>query len=201
MIRDKENHNIELNNLTRESLVTAVILLMETMPYEKITITDICKKAGVSRNAFYRHYPKKDAIIRYYLFQITEEYRKNLRKKGELVTAYDLFHALLVHMAKHKELIYKILSADLQYILIDTIFLAFRDWFRYEHNHYKECHFAGSFYAICIYWLFDDAKRSAEDVADLILQYNHMDRSQVFRLLPVTDKEELMSKYHFIYRD
>lgn len=198
---NKENHNVELNNITRESLITAVILLMETMPYEKITITDICKKAGVSRNAFYRNYPKKDAIIRYYLFKITEDYRKKLREKSNTITAYSFFYHLLVHMSQHKELIYKILSADLQYILIDTIFLAFRDCFRNEKNNYKECHFAGSFYTTCIYWLFNDSKRKPEEVTELILQYNNMDRNQAITLLPITDMDELMTKYHFNYRE
>ena len=88
---NKTNNNVELNNLTKECIVTAVLLLMDVMPYNKITITDICKKAGVSRNAFYRNYPKKDAIMRYYLFKITEDYRKSLRVNRTHITAYEMF--------------------------------------------------------------------------------------------------------------
>lgn len=198
---NKENNNVELNNLTRESLVTAVIILMESTPYQKISITDICKKAGVSRNAFYRNYPKKDAIMRYYLFKITEDYRKKLRDTRTEIIAYDMFYELLVHMKKHKKLINTLLSADLSYLLIDTIFLAFRDCFQNEDNNYKECHFAGGFYALCMHWLYNDEKRPASEVAELILKYNNMDRHKIFPLYPVTDMVKLMDKYNFIYRE
>ena len=198
---NKENNNVELNNLTRESLVTAVIILMETQPYRKISITDICKKAGVSRNAFYRNYPKKDAIMRYYLFKITEDYRKKLRETRTEITAYDMFYNLLLHMKNNKKLIDALYSADLTYLLIDTVFLAFRDCFMGEDHNYKECHFAGSFYAICMNWLYNDGQRPASEVTELILKFNNIPPDTVFPLNPVTDMVELMNKYNFVYRE
>ena len=51
------------HELAVDSMCTALILLMETKPYEKITITEITKKAGVSRMAYYRNYESKDDIL------------------------------------------------------------------------------------------------------------------------------------------
>ena len=197
---NKRNNNVELNNITKESISTAVLLLMETKPYSKITITDICKKAGVARNAFYRNYPKKDAIMRYYLFKITEDYRKSLRVNRTHITAYEMFYNLLVHMKNHRKLIHSLLTADLSYLLIDTIFIAFRDCFHGTDFHYKEAHFAGSFYTVCIHWLYNDSARSAEEVAKLILKYNNMDPDELIELLPVADMKTIAEgdtfKYH-----
>jgi len=42
----------------------ALLLLMEEKDYDKIKITDIINKAGVSRSAFYRNYYwKKDILV------------------------------------------------------------------------------------------------------------------------------------------
>lgn len=41
----------------------ALIELMRQKPYDEITITDITKKAGVSRMAYYRNYRDKDDIL------------------------------------------------------------------------------------------------------------------------------------------
>ncbi len=41
----------------------ALVALMDKKPYDQITITDITKKAGVSRMAFYRNYQSKDDIL------------------------------------------------------------------------------------------------------------------------------------------
>lgn len=56
--------NEESKKITRESIITAVILLCAEKPFEKITVTEIVKKAGVSRTAFYRNYETKEDVIR-----------------------------------------------------------------------------------------------------------------------------------------
>lgn len=48
---------------SKDFLYEALVQLMETTPYEDITVTDIAKKAGVSRMAYYRHYSGKDEIL------------------------------------------------------------------------------------------------------------------------------------------
>ena len=42
---------------------------MEQHSYDQITVTDITKKAGVSRMSFYRHFDSKDDVI----FKAAEE--------------------------------------------------------------------------------------------------------------------------------
>lgn len=44
--------NEEANNLTRECLCTAMMRLMSSTPFDRITIADIVELAGVSRMAF-----------------------------------------------------------------------------------------------------------------------------------------------------
>ena len=56
--------NEQSKKLTRESIVTALVLLFAEKPYDKITVTDIAKKAGVSRTAFYSNFENKDDVVK-----------------------------------------------------------------------------------------------------------------------------------------
>lgn len=51
------------HQLAKECLYTSLAMLMENKPYQEITITDITRKAGVSRMAYYRNYHSKDEIL------------------------------------------------------------------------------------------------------------------------------------------
>lgn len=65
---------------TKECIYTALILLMEQHSYDKITVTDITKKAGVSRMSFYRHFDSKDDVI----FKAAEERLRELNEKDDI---------------------------------------------------------------------------------------------------------------------
>ena len=58
-----KTRNDELNRLTKESITQALMLLLKDEAYEKISITDICNKAGVSRNAFYKNFGNKENVF------------------------------------------------------------------------------------------------------------------------------------------
>ena len=52
--------NEESKQFTRECLRKAAFELLKKKPFQEITITEICRKAGVSRMAFYRNYPTRE---------------------------------------------------------------------------------------------------------------------------------------------
>lgn len=64
-----KNHNKELNKLTIDCIIQSLILLMKQYPYEKINITQICRKAGVSRNAFYSNFKTKEDIFKRFIIE------------------------------------------------------------------------------------------------------------------------------------
>lgn len=55
--------NQEVNQLTREALMTALMQLLATQPLDKISITELTQRAGVSRMAYYRNYSSTTAIL------------------------------------------------------------------------------------------------------------------------------------------
>jgi AcrR family transcriptional regulator len=55
--------NAESKALTRSCVRKAMAALMQTKDYDKITVTEIIEKAGISRAGFYRNYHGKDDVL------------------------------------------------------------------------------------------------------------------------------------------
>lgn len=56
-------------NTTKEIIADAMIHLVETVEYKKISIQRICETAHISRNAFYYHFENKEAVIQWIVDQ------------------------------------------------------------------------------------------------------------------------------------
>jgi TetR/AcrR family transcriptional regulator, transcriptional repressor for nem operon len=46
----------------REKLLDAALALIRTKGYEATTVDDLCSKAGVTKGAFFHHFPSKEAL-------------------------------------------------------------------------------------------------------------------------------------------
>jgi len=55
--------NMESNLFTRDCICTALLSLMAAKTFEQITVTEIIKRAGVSRGGFYRNYQSKEDVL------------------------------------------------------------------------------------------------------------------------------------------
>ena len=74
--------NTESNRITKECLQLALMKLMAEKDFDKISITEITKSAGVSRTAFYRNYDSKEAIIEDACKSILTKLQDSLRDPG-----------------------------------------------------------------------------------------------------------------------
>ena len=87
----KTNEKTTDHTLVKECIFTALILLMEQQDYDKITITDITKKAGVSRMTYYRLYSSKEDILLQQFSKIIQELTDKIRQDSSL-TPYRLVY-------------------------------------------------------------------------------------------------------------
>jgi AcrR family transcriptional regulator len=74
--------NKESNRLTRECLQTALIWLMSQKPFDRITISELVRRAGVSRTAFYRNYSSKEQILHELCNAFLDGIRDSLSKQS-----------------------------------------------------------------------------------------------------------------------
>ncbi len=79
------NPNNEITrHLSKEKLISALLLLMETYSFPDITVTQICQEAHLSRKTFYRLFQSKEELIIYEIETIldnfAEEYKSCTKK-------------------------------------------------------------------------------------------------------------------------
>ena len=72
------------HKLAIDCIYEALIFLMDKKEYKDITITDITKKAGVSRMAYYRNYTEKDEILLRRLSIYLRQAEKELNNRRDL---------------------------------------------------------------------------------------------------------------------
>lgn len=90
-----QRNNEAENSIVRESLTQALLLLLRTKSLEQITITELAKKAGVSRNAYYRNFRSKNALLNSYLRDIIHIINKTLSQYDPITNTYNSWLALL----------------------------------------------------------------------------------------------------------
>ncbi|WP_025692325.1 TetR/AcrR family transcriptional regulator [Paenibacillus zanthoxyli] len=169
---------------TREWIFEALLLLLETTPYDKINITNITKKAGVARQTFYRNYKSKDEIIIKYLDDVFKErllILKKLHDNNSNDALNDLFFA---DLKKHRESLLKIIKAVPYYLILEHLEKLIKNLvslYKKEHTnidqlnelHYKysiKYQIAGSF-TIIVDWLRNDAPLSFEEMRTIISEF------------------------------
>ena len=160
--------NQESNRLTRESLRTALIYLMGEKDFDKITITELVKRAGISRTAFYRNYNTKDDILVEMMEQFIEgltrsfyqkEYRNNIKK-----WYLDTFSAVKENAAYVQMLMQADISQSKVFgpgSLLEKIIPS-----RSVERHYRILALEGAFLTILINWFRDGMKESCEYMAE-----------------------------------
>lgn len=105
-----------------ESLTRALIDLMKTKPFEKITVTELCEKACVGRVSFYRNYNSKQEILVKYLAACTNEWWQMFSQKPENEFYESFWPSLLDEYKKQKELLSLLDQNNLTHLLRDHIF-------------------------------------------------------------------------------
>lgn len=91
--------NKEANQLTRESLETALLFLLNKKDMKQISISELVKKAGVSRNAFYRNYKSKEEILE----DAYERAAYSLSEKWSHIQEQGIPHSLADFLVHQKE--------------------------------------------------------------------------------------------------
>ena len=101
--------NAESNMFTKECIRTALLSLMAIKIFEQITVTEIIKRAGVSRGGFYRNYQSKEDVLQEIcseLFQYILEFM-TVHKFYENTRLWfiDLFHIIAENQEAYKLLV------------------------------------------------------------------------------------------------
>ena len=159
----------ESNRLAKECIVTALVELMKIRDYDSISITDIAKKAGVSRMAYYRNYISKDDILNKYIEEVGESIHEMIAKSNSSAVPYDYFLALFEQLGKYSDLAIVAYRAHLGELiltaLIKNMFITFPPPNDSAAERYHRFFLAGAFYNVFIEWLKGGLHESPADMA------------------------------------
>ncbi|HEL1628575.1 TPA: TetR/AcrR family transcriptional regulator [Streptococcus suis] len=158
------NHDLRYVK-TEHNLRSAMLQLLREKEFQKIAVTDICKLANCSRNAFYQHYEGKEnlyqAIITDIVIAIEESCRPVVESLAELnFEAEKLYLSnILTAVEDNRRVITQLLklpqedfSKRLQTMMISALTQNFGNWekqCRLDYIHY----FAGGITSFISYWL------------------------------------------------
>ena len=157
---------------SKRSMAEALLRLMETEDYGRITIQQIVDEAGVSRMAFYRNFETKDQILQYHVDRITDEFVRNahMKEKYDNAEVLDYFIAIFRHLADQKKLSSLLIGAG-KFDLVRGEFARILSYRAHDHKDLYRYHFLGG--GICsIYyaWLVSGCTETVEELTDMILQ-------------------------------
>ena len=164
---------ISLPDTAGAYLAYALIELMEKKPLEEISITELTKKAGVSRMSYYRSFTSKQHSLEEYLQTIVHRFRTEGEKRGYLGKEHGYEQLLYAFrfFRHHSRYALCLHHANLSSILLDGL-NKYMDMYILPPNadFAKRCKtyaYAGALYNLYIQWLKDGMQESEEKMAEI----------------------------------
>lgn len=166
------------SQFTKECIMEALLQLMQTKDYDAITITDLTRRAGVSRMSYYRNYHSKDEILTDYMYRIITEYARDLNfstiRSG--FQTYEHILQSLKYLRKYKDYVLCLQKANRSEILLqglDRYMLSVTNAF--EKTFFEKCelyYYSGALYNIFLHWIREGMQEDIETIAQVI--YDHV---------------------------
>lgn len=181
--------NKQANLITKTCLQTALIELLDIKKIEDISVTELTKRAGVSRTAFYSNYQTVNDI----LYEFIDSHIKAL---NELIwTAInnkeDMFHTIINKMYEDQDLYQLVLKADLE----KTAFFKMRDYIKVTYpnidneTYYSIIGLIGLLRNIIIEWFLNGCNESVLFISDLCSDISKEIKEKILKSL---DKQSLI---------
>lgn len=160
---------------SQEMLGGALLELLLTMPYNQITVTDLCDKAAMARKTFYRNFETKDDIIIFIADTVLYPFAESMDLfKLSLRT---IFLNLFKLLSEHKSYLRIFYKNNLFHLVGSRIVAFFEDENMYKHMRleampttlykYIPAQITATLISIVETWVEDDFIDSEEDLSKL----------------------------------
>lgn len=113
------------NIFTKNCIVTAFFDLLKETSFDKITITDIINKAGVSRMGFYRNYQSKEDILEKFIAQCFDETIYTIKDVKSVLSITKIMELTLEYFQQYSEYMEILIKQNLHFLLFYSYEKAF----------------------------------------------------------------------------
>lgn len=173
------------NAMTKDMVAHALLALMEEYPYQKITISDIAKKAEVDRSTYYRNFHSKEDIIEYFFDRILQEFLDSFSDFSSIDYTIYFYSIFSIFYAYKKEvlLIYK---TSLASCLLEALSKRFR-FSQYSEEapvpkQYEISYIIGGIYNCLMLWMARDMEETPEQMSEIALRFRNEDSLMLLNL-------------------
>lgn len=177
--------NKETNRLTREAICTALMLLIKEQSFAKITITDIVKRAGVSRTAYYSNYSSKQEILADLVSSLINEINRRLlpysdARTGKAKEPAKFIRVLFEVIYEQRNIYRTLFDANFNYIILErlteSMLAPLQD--RSDENVYRIYFNAGALYNVFCKWVQSDFSKTIDEMTEICLTIYHTPMSR-----------------------
>jgi AcrR family transcriptional regulator len=167
-------------NLTREYIKQAMLELLAKTSVDKISITDLVARAGVSRTAFYRNFSSKDDLIEELILELIDILsisNPNILKSYSIDEWEEIYAGI---RSKKKELLL-ITKASVENIgIINHKNIFSKEIIKINSDYtYTQTAFHGALNSIITKWVLSDMKESDREIAEITYSIFHNDFNDV----------------------
>ncbi len=110
---------------TQEKLNVTFRQMLGEIPFEDITVNEICKRSGIRRATFYKHFSDKYEFLKFFVGSLREEFDKTIwrGKKPDGTFAYYVAYlrAIIKFLLRNEEIVKRILESEVMATVIEII--------------------------------------------------------------------------------
>lgn len=169
---ERSTHTLAVKS--QKWLVQALLSIIQKKPYEEITISELCKKAGLDRRTFYRNFKDKNDVLFYHFSELQEEYLLKLNAMQEHTfhsLAYLYFDFWTVHLdffkTAQREQTLNIILLQVVNTFIPTVY-ASGDECISRQLEYNIAFVIGGFHNVLVQWIEFGFQETAEEMAAIV---------------------------------
>lgn len=184
----------DINALTKECIVTALLRLMQTKSYDTISITDITNLAGVSRMAYYRNYKSKDEILIKHLVDM----EKNLLDEvgGEKA---ETFRGAIGYVSgffqENADVIQAVYDAGLSHLLTkmleERVYSYFPIAAAAKEGRYAVHYYVGAILSVFKLWFDNGMVESVDEISDIIYNLINNESAHKYIVMPINEVKNM----------
>lgn len=155
----------------------AMMELLREKPFAQITISELCKTAGISRQTFYSLFTSRENVM---VFTLQEQYCEGIASLSPDQTMYSndllewLCHKYSIYMLRNKDLIQTLVDNHIEYLLYDSFYDAMNscEYFLDRSDpctrSYAASFYAGGFACVARRYAEEGCSSSAEQLEGLL---------------------------------
>lgn len=168
------NHAQAIKKDTKEFITTAMLQMLKKDTLSSLTVSQVCKRAGVSRMAFYRNFDGLEQIVyEYYqpkiaaIFDVIHQNSKDSVKFDTQLEFFNLFGDDLLS------------SADLGFEpIIQKIFIEeIKKFYTEDGDDYWTTFMSAGVYSVWRKWLLDGKQKALNEIMEFLKQFDTMNKS------------------------